>query len=91
MKNGTVTGPIVLRGHGDPSLETKDLWDLARDLRHHLEAVHAAPAAQPASAETERSTALISQLVAIEARAEQLAQEFSAWVRRPDVGVVGAL
>lgn len=35
IKSGAVTGNLVLRGHGDPSLETKDLWALAQDLRTH--------------------------------------------------------
>lgn len=51
----------------------------ARDLRHHLEAVHTTPAAHAASADGERSAALISQLVAIEARAEQLAGARLTW------------
>lgn len=33
VKNGAVTGPLVLRGQGDPSLETHDLWALAQELR----------------------------------------------------------
>lgn len=32
-KNEAVTGPLVLRGHGDPSLTTADLWSMARALR----------------------------------------------------------
>ncbi len=28
-----MTGPLVLRGHGDPSLTTADLWTLAEELR----------------------------------------------------------
>lgn len=35
IKSGAVTGNLVLRGHGDPSLETQDLWALAQDLRTH--------------------------------------------------------
>ncbi len=33
IKSGAVTGNLVLRGHGDPSLKTEDLWGLAQDLR----------------------------------------------------------
>jgi D-alanyl-D-alanine carboxypeptidase/D-alanyl-D-alanine-endopeptidase (penicillin-binding protein 4) len=35
IKSGAVTGDLVLRGHGDPSLETGDLWALVQDLRTH--------------------------------------------------------
>jgi D-alanyl-D-alanine carboxypeptidase/D-alanyl-D-alanine-endopeptidase (penicillin-binding protein 4) len=34
-KNGAVTGPLVLRGHGDPSLSTEDLWGMVQELRAH--------------------------------------------------------
>ncbi len=30
---GDRVGALVLRGHGDPSLATRDLWDMAHDLR----------------------------------------------------------
>jgi D-alanyl-D-alanine carboxypeptidase/D-alanyl-D-alanine-endopeptidase (penicillin-binding protein 4) len=30
---GVVTGPLVLRGYGDPSLRTADLWEMAQELR----------------------------------------------------------
>jgi len=32
-KSGAVTGNLLLRGHGDPSLETEDLYGLALELR----------------------------------------------------------
>jgi len=32
LKGTTVDGPLVLRGNGDPSLETEDLYGLVRDL-----------------------------------------------------------
>ncbi|MBX3187524.1 MAG: D-alanyl-D-alanine carboxypeptidase/D-alanyl-D-alanine-endopeptidase [Labilithrix sp.] len=32
IKSGTATN-LVLRGHGDPSLETKDLWALVQELK----------------------------------------------------------
>ena len=35
VKNGAVSGPLVLRGHGDPSLGTEDLWSMVQDLRAH--------------------------------------------------------
>lgn len=35
IKSGAVTGNLVLRGHGDPSLKTEDLWALAQDLKTH--------------------------------------------------------
>jgi D-alanyl-D-alanine carboxypeptidase/D-alanyl-D-alanine-endopeptidase (penicillin-binding protein 4) len=34
-KSGAVTGALVLRGHGDPSLRTEDLFALATELRAH--------------------------------------------------------
>jgi D-alanyl-D-alanine carboxypeptidase/D-alanyl-D-alanine-endopeptidase (penicillin-binding protein 4) len=34
-KSGAVTGGLVLRGHGDPSLRTEDLFAFALDLRAH--------------------------------------------------------
>lgn len=34
VKNGGVTG-LVLRGHGDPSLRSHDLWQLAVELKAH--------------------------------------------------------
>ncbi|MDB4994573.1 MAG: D-alanyl-D-alanine carboxypeptidase [Myxococcaceae bacterium] len=34
-KNGEVTGPLVLRGHGDPSLTTADLFSLVLELHAH--------------------------------------------------------
>jgi D-alanyl-D-alanine carboxypeptidase/D-alanyl-D-alanine-endopeptidase (penicillin-binding protein 4) len=33
IKGGTVTGNLVLRGHGDPSLTTADLFELVQDLK----------------------------------------------------------
>lgn len=33
VRGGAVTGPLVLRGHGDPSLATEDLWAMAQELR----------------------------------------------------------
>jgi serine-type D-Ala-D-Ala carboxypeptidase/endopeptidase (penicillin-binding protein 4) len=33
VKGGEVTGSLVLRGHGDPSLSTADLWSMVQDLR----------------------------------------------------------
>lgn len=35
LKGSTVDGPLVLRSNGDPSLETEDLYGLARDLVAH--------------------------------------------------------
>ena len=35
LKNGAVEGKLVLRGHGDPSLRTEDLWSMVQDLRAH--------------------------------------------------------
>ena len=35
IKNGTLTGPIVLRGYGDPSLTTSDLVAFASDVKNH--------------------------------------------------------
>lgn len=32
-KKGASVGTLVLRGHGDPSLRTKDLWDMVRQLK----------------------------------------------------------
>ena len=32
MKRTSVKGPLVLRGHGDPSLTTADLWAMAQEL-----------------------------------------------------------
>src|SRR5262245_36276013 len=34
VKGGAVSG-LVLRGHGDPSLRSRDLWQLALELRSH--------------------------------------------------------
>lgn len=34
VKNGAVSG-LVLRGHGDPSLRSRDLWTLAQELKAH--------------------------------------------------------
>jgi len=31
--NGATATKLVLRGHGDPSLETEDLWDMVQDLK----------------------------------------------------------
>ena len=31
-KGNAVTGPLVLRGHGDPSLRSADIWELVQDL-----------------------------------------------------------
>ena len=31
-KGSAVTGPLVLRGHGDPSLRSSDLWELVQEL-----------------------------------------------------------
>ncbi len=33
LKGSTVVGPLVLRGFGDPSLATSDLWGLVQELR----------------------------------------------------------
>ena len=33
VKGTVVAGPLVLRGYGDPSLRSADLWDLAQDLK----------------------------------------------------------
>lgn len=33
VKGNEVTTPLVLRGHGDPSLTSRDLWDMVQDLR----------------------------------------------------------
>jgi D-alanyl-D-alanine carboxypeptidase/D-alanyl-D-alanine-endopeptidase (penicillin-binding protein 4) len=33
VKGSAVAGPLVLRGHGDPSLRSGDLWELVQDLR----------------------------------------------------------
>jgi D-alanyl-D-alanine carboxypeptidase/D-alanyl-D-alanine-endopeptidase (penicillin-binding protein 4) len=33
VKGGTVTGSLVLRGHGDPSLTTGDLWTMVEELK----------------------------------------------------------
>lgn len=35
IKGNAVTGGLVLRGHGDPSLRTRDLWAMAHDLKVH--------------------------------------------------------
>lgn len=35
VKNGSLVGSLVLRGQGDPSLSSRDLWQLAVDLRAH--------------------------------------------------------
>jgi serine-type D-Ala-D-Ala carboxypeptidase/endopeptidase (penicillin-binding protein 4) len=32
-QKGSSVGTIVLRGHGDPSLGTRDLWDMVHDLK----------------------------------------------------------
>jgi D-alanyl-D-alanine carboxypeptidase/D-alanyl-D-alanine-endopeptidase (penicillin-binding protein 4) len=32
-KSGSVIGSLVLRGHGDPSLSTADLWSMVADLK----------------------------------------------------------
>lgn len=34
-KGGAVDGPLVLRGEGDPSLRSADLWELAQGLKAH--------------------------------------------------------
>lgn len=34
-KGGAVSGPLVLRGHGDPSLTTQDLFAMVQELRAH--------------------------------------------------------
>lgn len=34
IKGGVASG-LVLRGHGDPSLQTRDLWALAQELKAH--------------------------------------------------------
>ncbi len=34
-KSGAVAGNLLLRGHGDPSLETEDVYGLALELRAH--------------------------------------------------------
>ena len=33
IKGTSVGGPLVLRGYGDPSLRSADLWEMAEDLR----------------------------------------------------------
>jgi D-alanyl-D-alanine carboxypeptidase/D-alanyl-D-alanine-endopeptidase (penicillin-binding protein 4) len=33
VKDGAVSGSLVLRGYGDPSLTTSDLWSMAQELR----------------------------------------------------------
>jgi D-alanyl-D-alanine carboxypeptidase/D-alanyl-D-alanine-endopeptidase (penicillin-binding protein 4) len=33
VKGTVVSGPLVVRGYGDPSLRSADLWELAQDLR----------------------------------------------------------
>ncbi len=33
VKGGSVGGPLVLRGHGDPSLRAGDLWEMVQELR----------------------------------------------------------
>ncbi len=33
IKGSVVSGPLVLRGYGDPSLRSADLWELAQDLK----------------------------------------------------------
>jgi D-alanyl-D-alanine carboxypeptidase/D-alanyl-D-alanine-endopeptidase (penicillin-binding protein 4) len=35
IKGNAVTGALVLRGHGDPSLRTQDLWAMAQELKAH--------------------------------------------------------
>ena len=35
LKNGTLSGPLFLRGTGDPSLTTEGLWGLVLDLQAH--------------------------------------------------------
>ena len=35
VKKDGVAGPLVLRGHGDPSLSTADLWDMVQELRSY--------------------------------------------------------
>lgn len=35
VKNGRVVGPLLLRGHGDPSLSTADLGAMVQELRAH--------------------------------------------------------
>jgi D-alanyl-D-alanine carboxypeptidase/D-alanyl-D-alanine-endopeptidase (penicillin-binding protein 4) len=32
VRGGAVAGPLVLRGHGDPSLTTADLWSMVQEL-----------------------------------------------------------
>ena len=34
VKGTVVGGPLVLRGYGDPSLRTADLWELAQELKN---------------------------------------------------------
>ena len=33
LKGGAVAGPLILKGYGDPSLATDDLWALVQELR----------------------------------------------------------
>ena len=33
IKGSSVSGPLVLRGYGDPSLRSADLWELAQELK----------------------------------------------------------
>ena len=33
IKGSVVSGPLILRGYGDPSLRSADLWELAQDLK----------------------------------------------------------
>lgn len=35
IKGAAVAGPLVLRGHGDPSLRTQELWAMAHELKAH--------------------------------------------------------
>lgn len=35
IKSGAVSGSLVLRGHGDPSLRSEDLWALCEELKSH--------------------------------------------------------
>lgn len=35
IKNGTLTGPVILRGYGDPTLTTRDLIAMALDAKAH--------------------------------------------------------
>ena len=34
VKGSVVSGPLVLRGYGDPSLRSADLWELAQELKN---------------------------------------------------------